>query len=332
MSVVVVMVGGYAAGAAPGRDGPAAQGSARRLVPTPAAAPTTPTPSPTLPPVYDVTHLLRPDRDYLGVAVDGAPRHMDGIESFARRTASRPNIITIYQSFRDEFAAAEVRRTYVYGALPIVRWEPYSARLVDIARGRHDPYLKSFAAAVRALNLPMAMTFAHEMNGHWYPWGATKNKARDFVAAWRRIHRIFSDADAGNVIWAWTPNVISGAEGVRLAGWYPGDAYVDWIGIDGYFTNTGPRTYRGLFGPTMAEVGRFAKRPFLIVETGAERGWARNSAMESLFRGVAKDRRMLGFVYFNQRGSKHWEINGDRRALATYRELSNSLPYGFAVR
>jgi hypothetical protein len=82
----------------------------------------------------------------------------------------------------------------------------------------------------------------------------------------------------------------------------------------------------------MDEVARFSKRPFLIVETGAERGWARATAMENLFRGVAKDRRTLGFVYFNQRGSRHWEIDGDRQALAIYRELSNRLPYGFAVR
>jgi mannan endo-1,4-beta-mannosidase len=82
----------------------------------------------------------------------------------------------------------------------------------------------------------------------------------------------------------------------------------------------------------LREVERFSKRPFMIVETGAEPGWARTVALESLFRGVANDRRMLGFVYFNQHGRRSWSIDGDPLALATYRKLSKRLKYGFAVR
>jgi mannan endo-1,4-beta-mannosidase len=261
----------------------------------------------------------------------GAPRSMDGVQDFAARTSLRPNIITVYQEFGDPYVASEVRRAYAYGALTIVRWEPYRARLADIADGRHDAYLKVYAAAVRSLGLPVALTFAHEMNGRWYPWGSHQNTGRAFVAAWRRIHGIFEAAGASNVIWTWTPNVISGAPGVRLARWYPGDTHVDWIGLDGYFTADGPWTYRSLFGPTMEEIQGFSKCPFLIVETGVERGSFRIAALRSLLRGVAKDSRMLGFVYFNQRGSRDWALDGDREAFATIATLSRRLKYGFKV-
>jgi hypothetical protein len=81
----------------------------------------------------------------------------------------------------------------------------------------------------------------------------------------------------------------------------------------------------------MREVQQFSSRPFLIVETGAEQGPARTTALASLFHGVARDPRMLGFVYFNQAGSANWELEGDAPALATYRTLSSSLPFGFVL-
>jgi mannan endo-1,4-beta-mannosidase len=281
---------------------------------------------------YDIQPLLRPKRPYLGLAAQGAPTDMKQVTQFAEEVSRRPNIITIYQQFGDPFVASEVRTTFDYGALPILRWEPFDTGLADIARGSQDEYLEKYAASVRRLGLPLAITFAHEMNGQWYPWGSQHNSGRTFVRAWHRIHDIFEEAGATNVIWAWTPNVISGAPGVSLASWFPGDAYVDWIGIDGYIAADGPRTYQALFGPTMKEVQRFSKRPFLIVETGVERGPFRVAALKSLLRGVAGDSRMLGLVYFNQRGSRDWLLDGDSAALAAFAVAAESLDYGFTVR
>lgn len=309
----------------------------------PSARPSSPVPSPlpsassaapptTTPRPYDVRRLLRPDRLYLGLAAQGAPTDMNEVTQFADEISLKPNIITIYQEFGDPFVATEVRSTFDYGALPILRWEPFDTSLTDIARGRQDAYVKRYANDVRRLGLPLAITFAHEMNGQWYPWGSQRNKGRTFVSAWRRIHDIFEEAGATNVIWAWTPNVISGAPGVKLAPWFPGDAYVDWIGIDGYVAIGGPQTYQTLFGPTMKEVQRFSKRPFLIVETGVERGPGRSAALTSLLRGVAKDSRMLGLVYFNQRGSRDWLLDADPAALSTFADLAESLDFGFTVR
>lgn len=300
--------------------------------PTAAASPTaSPATTVAVEPVHDLRGLLRPSRRYLGIAAVGAPADMGVVERFAERTGARPNMIAIYQAFGDPFVISEVRATYRYGALAILRWEPFDASLAEIALGRHDTYIRSYANAVRSLGLPIAITFAHEMNGRWYPWGSHRSTGRDFNRAWRRIHRIFEDSGATNVIWAWTPNVISGAPGVKLENWYPGDRYVDWIGIDGYVATDGAQTYAALFGPTMKEVQKFSKRPFLIVETGVERGGHREAALRSLMKGVAADSRMLGLVYFNQPGSRDWLLDTDPPAMATFGSLAKRLDYGFTV-
>ena len=290
--------------------------------------------SPSAPPVpaFDVRHLLKPKQDYLGVAIDGAPKDMGKVEAFADRTGTRPNMITIYESFDDGFAAAEIRNIYRYGALPILRWEPYKQKMSDIAAGEYDAYITEFAGNVRKLNLPIALTIGHEMNGHWYPWGASKTKARDFVAAWRHIHDIFAAADATNVIWTWTPNVINFLRGVKLKPLYPGNAYVDWVGMDGYFTHRGNQDFDALFRPTIKEIRRFTDKPLLIVETGSEPGAMRAPAVQDLFTSVAASKEVIGFVYFNQKGSANWVIDDDQAALKVYRSHRDRKKFGFTVR
>ena len=53
-------------------------------------------------------------------------------------------------------------------------WEPFGVSVQSIAEGRSDGYITHFAQAVRALNLPVAISFGHEMNGYWYPWGTSQ--------------------------------------------------------------------------------------------------------------------------------------------------------------
>lgn len=57
-----------------------------------------------------------------------------------------------------------------------------------------------------------------------------------FVAAWRKIHDIFRAQGATNVKWVWTMTAWSFVDGSANA-YYPGDAYVDGIGADGYNWN-----------------------------------------------------------------------------------------------
>jgi mannan endo-1,4-beta-mannosidase len=283
-------------------------------------------------PAFDVSHLMDPSGKYFGVALGGNATAPDNVAAYAERAGKKPNMLTVFESFDDEFAASQAREAYRNGALPVIRWEPFKPKLKEIAAGEQDEYITRFATAVRTLNVPIVMTFGHEMNGGWYSWGATRNKAGDFVAAWRHVHDLFGTADATNVIWAWTPNVINPVPRVKLEPLYPGDEYVDWIGIDGYFTRKGKNTYDELFFPTKRQVRTFTDKPFLIVETGAEPGDSRPEWIRELTGGVADDDDMLGFVYFNQNGSARWKIDQDGAAIGALRKGGAKKVYGFTVR
>jgi mannan endo-1,4-beta-mannosidase len=307
------------------RPTPRAGGTAVVAGPSASATPSAP------PAVYDVRHLIRPAADYLGVAIGGVPQDMSRVDAFAGRTGGKPNMISIFESFDDDFAASEVRKVYRYGALPIVRWEPFRQSLAGIAAGRYDDYLTTFAADVRRLNLPIALTVAHEMNGFWYPWGTRQNAPKDFVAAWRHIHQVFETAGATNVIWTWTPNVVNYLPDAPLRRYWPGAAYVDWVGLDGYFTREGDTTFARLFGPTIKQVRTFTDKPILIVETGSEAGSMRARAVSDLLRTVRRQKDVIGFVYFNTRGSRDWIIDQDPKALAVFRSHADRAGFGFPV-
>jgi mannan endo-1,4-beta-mannosidase len=234
-----------------------------------------------------------------GVEAPGAPDSLGPVRSFAASAGVRPNMIGEYMSWNDPLDVKAVQNAWSYGALYYMVWEPYHTTVAAIADGRSNGYITRFAREVRALNLPLAISFGHEFNGFWYPWGTSGTTAAQFVAAWRLIYRLFAAAHATNVIWVWDPNVISAEPQLPLSAYYPGDAYVDWAGITGYFSTTGPDTFDGLYGPTMQEIRGFTTKPFFIAETSVETGPDAVAAAQNLVSGVRQRPDVLGFVWFD---------------------------------
>jgi len=264
----------------------------------PGAEPGGSSPPPAKP--YNVSRLLDPaSGKFLGVQAPGAPDALGPVQAFAASAGAHPNLIGEYMAWNKPMDTQAAANAWSYGALYYMVWEPYNTSVASIAAGRSDAYITQVARQVRALNQPVAISFGHEFNGNWYPWGVTGTTADDFVTAWRLIHRLFLKADARNVIWIWNPNVIDAEPQLDLADYYPGDAYVTWVGVTGYFSTTGPDTFDGLYGPTMQEIRGFTSKPFLIAETSVETGPNEVTAAQNLVSGVRESPDVLGFIWFN---------------------------------
>ncbi|WP_030745274.1 glycoside hydrolase family 26 protein [Streptomyces sp. NRRL S-31] len=281
---------------------------------------------------YDVTPLLKPAKKYFGVAVPGAPTSMKNIDVYTGRVGKRPNLVEYYAGWGDGFDATGVRNAWAEGALTLMSWEPFDTPIADIAAGKSDAYVKEYATAVRKLNLPVVIDFADEFNGHWEKWGTNATTPAQYVAAWRRIHQTFTDAGATNVIWAWSPNIVNPVRDVRLKPYYPGDAYVDWIGLIGYFTLGEDNAFDSVFGPTRDQIRTFTKKPMLLLETAAMPGERRRADVRNLFAGVAADDDMLGFVWFDYKKRADWRLEASPLALKEFKRLAADDRFGFDVR
>ena len=136
------------------------------------------------------------------------------------------------------------------------------ANLKDISRGMWDEYFKQAAVAVKNFGGPIFISIDHEMNGNWYPYSqaypGAQTTAADYVAAWKHIVDVFNNNGATNVAWVWSPNVPD-VGGVGYEKYYPGDNYVDWIGVS---------LYSGNDSTAMDDIYQkyAAKKPFFITE------------------------------------------------------------------
>jgi len=278
---------------------------------------------------YDIRPLLDPKGGgkFIGMQANGEPNSLTPLIGLSASIGRKPNLAGQYVAWGMPFDPAAVINAWSYGALYYMAWEPFTPSVQAIAAGASDGYITSFAKAVRALGLPVAISFGHEMNGNWYPWGTGQTSAATFVAAWRHIHHLFAAAGASNVIWVWNPNIINPMPQVQLRPYWPGASYVDWIGLTGYFAVTGPHTFAGVFDPTMREIRRFTGKPFIIAETAVQSGPAEGRSTISLVEGVASHSNVLGFVWFDfDKGGVDWRIESRPQVRADLAAAIAKLP------
>jgi mannan endo-1,4-beta-mannosidase len=257
---------------------------------------------------------------YLGVFVPGFPASYSGLTQFADATGSKPDVAMYYSGWYVPFPAAFAATAAKNGVVPLVQMDPDSISLTAIAAGQYDAYLSSYAEAVRAYHDPVILSFGHEMNGSWYSWGYRHATPAAYVAAWRHIVTLFRALGARNVTWLWTVNIINTERGTipRPNAWWPGSAYVNWVGIDGYYLKPNWQ-FAPLFGPTVAVVREITSDPILIAETGAVPSAGQAAKIADLFAGV-RAYGLLGFVWFDATNS-YGEAFGitTPRALAAFR-------------
>jgi len=258
---------------------------------------------------------------YLGVYEPGAPDAYQPIAGFAEAAGRQPNIAGYFSGWTQPFASAFAQRARDHGAVTIVQIDPTLASVRGIAAGVYDAYLRSYADSVRDFGHPVIIGFGHEMNATWYSWGYGHARPATFAAAWRHIVTLFRGQGARNVTWLWTLQADSPGTG-PIRSWWPGANYVTWIGIDGYYYRPSD-TFATVFGRTIAQVRRFARKPVLLSETAVGPRAGRAAKISDLFTGMRRYK-TLGLVWFDiaqHQGIYHqdWRIEDSPAAEAAFR-------------
>jgi mannan endo-1,4-beta-mannosidase len=245
-------------------------------------------------------HLPTTPQSYLGIYADGTPASYGGVTAFTNATGSRPDVLMYYSGWFERFQTDFAVKAADEGAVPLVQMDPTGVSIAAIAAGRYDGYLSSYAEAVRAYRHPVILSFGHEMNGDWYSWGYRKTSPATFVAAWRHIVSVFHALGADNVTWLWTVNIINNTRDGTIpppGPWWPGNSYVTWVGIDGYYLDSSWQ-FDPLFGPTIARVHALTNDPILLAETGVTPSAGQPTKIADVFAGIHLYG-LLGFVYFD---------------------------------
>jgi hypothetical protein len=249
-------------------------------------------------------------------------------------------IVSSYKRWRlAPFVRPELRAVWSRGAVPLITWEPWTDagrgfRLREIAHGRYDGYVRRAAKSAAAWGRPILLRFAHEMNGTWFPWGRARdgNTARLYKASWRHLVGIFHAAGADNVKWVWTPNVDGGGQ-YPFARFYPGNKWVDWVGLDGFnWARRGEwQSFTDIFGRSYETLSRITSRPMIVAETGSSQSGGDKAAWVSsaLDEEIPRFSRIRAVVWFSDRvGDVDFRIDSSSSALQAFRSGISSPRYG----
>ncbi len=107
------------------------------------------------------------------------------------------------------------------------------ASLAIGATGAYDHYFVTLAQNMVAAGQGDAIIrLAWEFNGDWFPWAAA-GQAPAFIAYWQHIVTAMRSVPGANFAFEWNP---TRGTSLNLADYYPGNSYVDIIGLDVYDT------------------------------------------------------------------------------------------------
>ncbi|HEY3501548.1 MAG TPA: glycosyl hydrolase [Actinocatenispora sp.] len=278
--------------------------------------------------------VLDPNGKYFGLSTPQAPWSESEINGIAGKAGKQPNLLEYFVNWTEDFRPQAVVASYQQGAVPAITWEPWAGLqggtsqpaygLEKIVDGGYDGYVTRFATAVKQQKWPIVLRFGHEMNGNWYPWSESKsgNKAGDYVKAWRHVHDIFTKVGATNVIWVWSPNIVRPVPSTSLHPLYPGDRYVDWIGMVGYAADEETRASQ-TFEETILRLRTFTHKKILITETGAGPGKNQAKWTTAFFNWLTGRDDVVGFVWFEYNkestGTKDWRFTVNSDTLDAFR-------------
>jgi beta-mannanase len=224
---------------------------------------------------------------------------------------------------------------------PEITWDPTTDgtssvnqpdyQTATIAAGSQDAYINSFAKAVASYKQPVIIRFAHEMNGTWTSYSdyTNGNSPGDFINMWRHVHDVFVQDGATKVIWLWTPNITGSSNTPgTLASYYPGDAYVDEVGLDGYsYPTAGCNTIEQVFSNDITTIRSFTQKPLRLGEVGISSACTNKPQLISgMFSWLKGDSQVSGFTWWDRQDSSNdWRFESDPNSLAAFQAGLQSL-------
>lgn len=245
---------------------------------------------------------------YLGIfqpAKDDGQADLETINVLESREGIDFDIISYYLAWNEEsigkFPHRLTQSIFDKDAIPMITWEPWASGLPVsdtvpqlkeekkifkyISLGYYDEYLKDFSDILKSYDKPFFIRFAHEFDNPQYPWSYRgDNTPEEFIAAWKYVYTFLKKENAHKAIMVWNP-----WKSEAIPAYYPGDDYIDWIGLttlnyDYLNSNRRYMSFQDLYEPFHHQIDSIAdQKPVMLAEFGSldlegrQREWITNA-------------------------------------------------------
>lgn len=218
-----------------------------------------------------------------------------------------------------------------------------SNMVYSVLDGDYDEFLKNYAKTISDFKHPVLFRLGNEMNGDWCPYSGynTSKDTEIFKAFYRYIYKIFEDAGADNVIWIWNPNGKSfpDFQWNHELMYYPGDEYVDIVGLTAYNTGTYYPDekwieFADLYDTLYAEYTNRYRHPMMITEFASSSvGGDKNQWIKNMFEHIDSYPEIKAAVWWD---GCDWDADGNvarpyfidetLEIIQTFKEMLNKKP------
>jgi hypothetical protein len=276
--------------------------------------------------------------------------------AFTRATGKKPTWVYFCHNWYEspEFPVDTASWIRANGSIPYIRLMLLSGRTIpcpdplytleNILRGRFDAELRRWMRNAKNFGTPLLAEYGVEVDGFWFPWnglwnregGSYEDSVERFRKAYRHIIRIAREEGAFNVRWVFHVDPFDQPldEWNRFEHYYPGDAWIDWVGVSVYGRQAPSDQYypsfRTLMDGAYSRLTKLTNKPVIVCEFGtiADSGqtrWAR-AALDDVLGN--RWPRVIGFSWWNAaffndvvdpRGHSDMRVQGNPALSALFR-------------
>lgn len=191
--------------------------------------------------------------------------------------------------------------------------------LIKLLKGEFDSSLSTWVEKIKKLKGVVFIRIGNEMNGEWTKWSYkyTYNDSDMYKMAFIYVVNFFRKKSCKNVYFVWNPNNLS----VPNYSWnnaevyYPGDAYVDIIGLTAY--NFGDTEYSKfqyfdeLYNDLYREnILHHPKKPMIIGEfASVNKGGDRALFIKDMFQKLKKKYKNIKLIIWFSQNDGEYEFD-----------------------
>jgi hypothetical protein len=301
-------------------------------------------------PLQAETRIASPDASSITLGIHQEPtlNFGDEINAVNTLTGKKHGIVMFYVNWANPFSSNnflldQIDRQMAAEDRPVVMlaWEPTEGRAnlgcdrdysgaippSSISNGACDRYIRAYAQQMKQRGSRFLIKFAHEMNNTSQPWSPPNFglPPSAFIQMWRHVRDVFKAEAASNVEFVWAPIYQSWPNTPDNApqAYYPGNDYVDWVGVSGFNYNLGVYggwlTFSQIFDGVLRDFACRYPKPQIIHEMasaeGSGGGQTKAAWIADAYAQMPKYPRLRAVVWYN---------NPDSRGQADFRVTSST--------
>jgi beta-mannanase len=182
--------------------------------------------------------------------------------------------------------------------------------------------MRSFTRDAIEYGDPILIAPFHEMNLVDSPWSGVHpgNSAAKLVFAWRHTHDVVMSQGPHNITWGWAVNQEPNPDTPEndIAAYYPGDAYVDVVGVDGFNFARPWQDFESLFSKMLFRLRHYGK-PIYVFSIASAPGSDKPAWITDALSTQMARYNVVAWIWFNANKEKDWRVNSSPESLEAFK-------------